>query len=418
MTTFKSTSSISANSISAKKLLYFISDDHYVCSHRLNLAKMAKDNGFVVAIATRCSHHQQVIEEAGLKVFPLRHLTRSGINPLQQWRLLQELWHIYKNFQPDIVHHVAMKPVIIGSIIAKFCKVPKVINALGGLGYLFTDIEQSNESSRKISSQSSKNASSKNVLQDSKKKLLQKVVVFLLKRIFSRSNNILILQNKDDIRTLERLQIISKVQSNVKLIPGAGVDLDAFPFSKPKEQDSPIIIACVARMLWDKGIGELVEASQILKENFKPHPNIEIRLHGMPDEENPASITLSQLTAWHQSGVINWRGHCSNVAEAYADCHIATLPSYREGMPKSLLEAMSIGRPIVTTDVPGCRDIVKEGENGYLVPAREPKVLASALLRLIENKALRIKMGEAGRKMVEQHYSDVIINQQTVALYP
>lgn len=379
------------------KLLYLVATDNYFCSHRLDLAKAAIQAGFEVAVATRCHHHQKDIEDAGIEVFPLRYFTRSGINPWRQFLSLKELYKIYQTYRPDIVHHVAMKPVVLGSIVAWICKVPKVINALGGLGYLFTDSEIPPFP-----------PFSKGGVH---KKILHFLTCHLLKILLNRPNTTVILQNQDDIALL--IKAASLRREKVVLIPGSGIDLNAFPV-KPMPPEPPVIIACVARMLWDKGIGELVDAAKILQTQ---KASAKIILYGEPDPENPASIPSAQLQIWHNAGLIHWKGHCKDIAKAYAECHIAVLPSYREGLPKSLLEAASCGRAIVTTDVPGCRDVVKEGSNGLLVPAKDSSALAQALMTLIENQDLRNAMGKQGQLRIQTQFSNDIIHQKIIALY-
>ena len=401
-----------------KKILYLIATDNYFCSHRFNLGKASLKAGYEVALATACTpqtQHKNDIENAGIAVFPLQHFSRAGLNPIRQFRSLLELYRIYKKYKPDIVHQVAMKPVVFGSLIAYLCRVPKVINAVAGLGFLFTEKHPSEDNPKSI-----------------KKTILLKLLAPLFRIIFSRNNTALILQNEDDLNTLADSGFLKRssynFNNNTFIIRGAGIDPDAFQalgFATPP----PIVIACVSRMLWSKGIGELINAAKIIK-NYNINMDIDktstpkikmqavqILLYGMPDPENPASISSKQLQAWHDSGIIIWKKYCNNTAKAYADCHIAVLPSYREGLPKSLLEAACAGRPIVTTDVPGCREIVKDGENGILVPAKDCKALSDALLTLILNEDLRKQMGEAGRARVLKYFQDSCVIEQTLSLY-
>lgn len=376
-----------------KKILFLVSEDRYFFSHRLSLGRAALQAGFEVAVATKTTTYRQKIQDAGLTVFPLKYFTRAGLNPFQQCLLLVELFKIYRTYQPDIVHQVAIKPVILGSLIALWCRIPLIINALGGLGYLFID-------------------SKARVTTKLKKRLLRAFTCWLFRFIFSRSNTKLILQNQDDFDTLTKAHCVTDPQK-MHIIRGSGVDIKAFP-ETPFPPEPPIIIACVSRLLWDKGIGELVTAARILQ---RKNIAAKVMLYGTPDPENPSSVTQEQIQAWHDAGFIIWQGHCNHVAKAYADCHIAVLPSYREGLPKTLLEAASSGRPIVTTDVPGCREVVKEGENGLLVPIKDSEELANALMVLIENKALRLRLGQAGRKRIEHYFSDTIIHEKILKLY-
>ncbi len=379
---------------SLKKLLFLVSEDSYFCSHRLNLAKTALKAGYEVAVATKCKESAQKIKDAGIRLFPLKHFNRSGINPFRQIQLISEIWTVYRTYRPDIVHQVAMKPVVVGSLVAIACRLPKVINALGGLGYLFTNGDQKKTKMTRL-----------------KKGFLRKIITPLFTFIFSRSNSTLILQNTDDLAVLA--QYCSVNPSQVNIIRGAGVDLSLF-HPQPFPPEPPVVIVCVARMLWSKGIGELVEAAAILQKN---NCLAKVILFGDPDPENPDTIPEAQLSQWQKEGLITWAGHHSDIPTVYANCHIAVLPSYREGLPKSLLEAASCGRPIVTTDAPGCREVVLQDENGLLVPIHDSTALATALIYLIRNPEIREKMGHAGRKRVEQYFSDGLVQQQTLELY-
>lgn len=383
------------------KLLYLVSDDRYFCSHRLSLARAAVEKGYQVAVATRCtekdrSHYQSLIEQQGIRVYPLQHFNRAGLHPWRQMKTLFELIRIYRDFKPDVVHHVAVKPVLLGSFVAQWCKIPKIINALGGLGYLFTET-----------------SSDLPLLQKIKKMFLFSFVCKCYRWAFSRPNTIVLLQNQDDKTVLIQQGCVKT--NKVVIIPGSGIDTNAYPITSPPSSP-PVIVSCISRMLWDKGIGELVTAAKILK-SYSQKLSIKVLLYGMPDPENPASISKETLEKWHAEGYIEWRGFCDNVAKAYQECHIAVLPSYREGLPKSLLEAASCGRPIITTDVPGCREVVKEGENGMLVPVRDAERLADRIRILAQDEVLRIKMGELGRKRIEDYFSNESIHGDILSLY-
>jgi glycosyltransferase involved in cell wall biosynthesis len=221
----------------------------------------------------------------------------------------------------------------------------------------------------------------------------------------------LILQNEDDLKLLSFYRCIN--MDNTVIIRGAGIDTDAFAFSPLPTETTPIVIVCVARALWDKGIGELVAAAKIILKQW----SVKIELYGALDPENPSAISCQQLQAWQAAGLITWHNHTPNIKQVYEQCHIAVLPSYREGLPKSLLEAASIGRPIVTTNTPGCRDVVEHGVNGFCVPVQDSQALGDALITLIENPKLRLDMGLAGRARVERYFKDTLIHEQTLKLY-
>ncbi len=365
------------------KLLFLVTEDWYFCSHRLALACAARDAGYDVAVATRVSAHGEQIRSAGLRLIPIG-LRRSGRNPWRELGAIGEIATIYRRERPDIVHHVALKPVLYGSLAAKISSVPGVVNALAGMGYVFT--------SHKFSA-----------------RLLRPLISLAFRILLTGSR--VILQNPDDRKTLLAANILK--ESQVVLIRGSGVDTSVFRYT-PEADTQPPLIVLPARMLWDKGVGEFVAAAQTLKQQ-----GIAARfvLAGERDPDNPAAIPLEQLQDWHESGVVEWLGKQDDMPALLAQSHIVCLPSYREGLPKSLLEAAASGRAIVATDVPGCREAVRHDENGLLVPARDAVALAQALHLLIGDAAMRQRFGQRGRSMAEQEFSGEKVAAETLALY-
>lgn len=361
------------------KLLYFVSEDWYFCSHRLDLALEAKAAGYDVVVVTRVRDSGQHIREAGLRVLPFE-MSRSGLNPVAEMRVLARLVAVYRRERPDIVHHVAMKPVLYGTMAARLCGVGGIVNALAGMGWLF---------------------SSGTMLARSVKCVVQLLFRSML------STTCVIVQNPDDEQLLSRLGCRS-----VHLIRGSGVDIERNRHIP--ESPGPCTVLLAARMLWDKGVGEYVGAAEILRGRGV---DVRMLLAGEPDDHNPASIPLARLRTWHESGVVAWLGQRNDIPELMRQVHIACLPSYREGLPKFLLEGLAAGRPIVATNVPGCREAVQDGVNGLLVPARDASSLAAALERLIVDKALRESMGKESRKMAERAFSSSLIHSETLALY-
>jgi glycosyltransferase involved in cell wall biosynthesis len=366
------------------KLLYFVTEDWYFCSHRFALAKAAQQQGFSVSVLTSVNQHGDIIRSAGFNLIELK-IDRGGINPLRELRTLYQIWQVYRQLKPDIAHHVALKPVLYGGLVTSFFPAIKSVNLIAGLGSIF--------SSHKL-----------------KASLLRPIVVQLLRRLFRRKNSHMIVQNEEDYRLLiNRLHV---PPANVNLIKGSGVDCKRFsPMPEPSGQ---IRIALVSRMLWDKGVGEYVSAVKMLKQNGLDFTAL---LVGEPDMKNLAAVPISQLQAWQQESAVQWLGFVEDIAGIWRDTHIAVLPSYREGLPKSLLEAAACAKPIVTTDTGGCREVVHDGISGLLVPVRDAKALAEALEKLILDAKLRQTMGAAGRKMVENEFSDQHIIAQTMRLY-
>lgn len=367
------------------KLLYLVTEAGYFFSHRYSLAKEAQKKGYEVCVATVCgSYHQRLVDE-GFKVFSLKKMTRTGANPFKQLSSLIEIYKIYRQEKPDIVHHVAMKPVVYGSIAAWAARVKGVVNALTGLGYVF------------ISSS-----------------FKAQVIRFFLWRIFTvlfrSKNQFLIVQNKDDF------ELFSKIVSpnNLVLIRGSGVNTDHFYPAAKLSKRSCLRIVLLARLLWDKGIQEAIEAISILKSQGS---SIEFVLAGGLDPQNPSSIQRSHVEKWQRQGLCTWLGKIEDVNKLYQESDIALLPSYREGLPKSLLEAAACGLPIVTTDVPGCREVVRHGKTGLLVPVKRVGPIVEALEKLLTNPSLRQKIGKEARKSVEKHFSEKIVIQETLSIY-
>lgn len=367
------------------KILYFITEDWYFCSHRLPLALAAKDAGYDVAVVTNVNRHGEAITRAGLRLIPFP-LSRRSINPFAELSVLARLVKVYKQEKPDLVHHVAMKPVVYGSLAARLTGVPCVVNALTGLGYVFTSDQKTARLLRPF---------------------LGRVLTGLLKSPRAR----LIMQNQDDRALFIRKGFAG--EEDIRLIRGSGVDTRVF--SSVQEPAGVPVVMLASRMLWAKGIREFVEAAGSLKAS-----GVEGRflLVGDTDPHNPSAIPKEQLASWDSEGVIEWLGHREDMPKLFSESNIVCLPSfYGEGVPKVLIEAAACGRPIVTTDTPGCREIVEHGKNGMLVPARDPGALAQAIKALLENKETRRAMGACGREIVMSRFSIETVVAETLNVY-
>lgn len=364
------------------RLVFFVTEDWYFCSHRLPLARAARAAGFEVAVVTRVQRHAAQIRDAGIELIPI-DLARGSKNPFTELRTLSQLIRLYRRLKPDIVHHVALKPVLYGTIAARLAGVPTVINALAGLGYLFSSVDFAARLSRP---------------------LLEIGFRTLLKPSW------IIVQNPDDRQLLMERELIDAQRTT--LIRGSGVDLEAFA-PAPEANGIPLIVL-PARLLWDKGVGEFVAAARLLRQQ-----NVAARfaLVGAPDPANPASVPQATLEAWRAEGVVELWGWRDDMADVFRDCHVACLPSYREGLPKALIEAAACGRPLVTCDVPGCREVVRHGINGLLVPLRNPVALAAALKQLVDNPRQRAVFGRRARDIAVAEFSLSAVIGQTLALY-
>jgi glycosyltransferase involved in cell wall biosynthesis len=363
------------------RLVYFVTEDWYFCSHRLPLAVAARAAGFEVTVATRVRHHGEAIRAAGLDLQPFE-IARGGMNPLTELATLWRLIRLYRRIRPDIAHHVAMKPVLYGSLAARLAGVPRVVNALAGMGWLFT---------------SAGGAAA----------MLKALVRAAFRPLLARG--IALVQNPDDAALLARLGV---PPARIRRIAGSGVDLARF-HPAPEPPGTPVVVL-PSRLLWDKGVGEFVAAARLLRAR-----GVEARfvLAGDPDAANPASIPSAQITRWVEDGVVEHLGWVDDMPRVFAQAHIVCLPSYREGLPKALIEAAAAGRPIVTTEVPGCREVVEDGVHGLRVPPRDAPALAEALARLIADPALRARLGAAARVRAEAEFGLDAVVAQTLALY-
>lgn len=367
------------------KILFLVTEDWYFCSHRLPIARAARDAGMEVVVATRVSDRAEAIRAEGFRLLPIG-LRRRSFNPFREVAALAELVRLYRRERPDLVHHVAMKPVLYGSFAAWLCGGLTAVNALAGLGFVFAS---SNLRAR----------------------ALRPFVRFALRFLLNRVNGKVVLQNPDDRRALQETAGIKP--ERMMVIPGSGVDTTHFQ-PLPEPPGASIGVAMVARMLAVKGVYDLIAAARLLARRDK---RVRVFLYGMPDPDNPTSIPRAQLEAWTAEGIVEWRGFEVDVRRIWREAHIAVLPSYGEGVPKSLLEAAACGRPVVTTDAPGCREVVRPDETGLLVPPGEVEALAGALARLAGDEALRRAMGEKGRRFIEATFSERLVVTQTMALY-
>lgn len=365
----------------SSKILFFVTEDWFVCSHWLPLIEGAKKAGFEVVVVTRTNRHAEKIIQHGARVIPFE-ISRRGSNVFREFKTILKLAKIYHKEQPDIVHHVAMKPMLYGSLVSHIVGVPHTVNWVAGMGWLF-------------------------VSNNWRAKILQSIVKKALGMLLHRTS--VIVENKDDQAIISGIGVATQ---DIYLVRGAGVD--TFLYAPSPELEGIPLVVLPARMLWDKGIREFVEAAKQLKLRGV---NARFVLVGEPDAENPASVPEYQLIAWQKEGVVECWGRREDMPQVLAQSHIVCLPSYREGLPKSLLEAASCGRPIVTTDVPGCREIVRDGDNGILVEARNSMALADALAKLLADPELRQRMGQRGRELVLDEFSQERIVAQVLALY-
>lgn len=372
--------------ISRPKIIFVANTTWYLYNFRLPLLKELIHRGYTVFALAPYDSYVKHFKEYGIKHIDIQ-ITRSGINPFTDLNLLQKFVSIYKKYKPDIVQHFTVKPVIYGTIAARISHIKYIYNMVPGMGYVFTGTSF-------------------------KKFWIQRIVRHLYRRTMIFSQHVFF-QNKDDRNYFLEHNMIDKQKTSV--IPGTGVDTDKFsPGKQEKKEGTTFIIA--ARMLWDKGIREFVDAAHTIKKKYR---NVTFWLLGPVDLQNPKGISPAQLEKWNREGIVKYLGMTDNVKSYLKKADVIVLPSYyREGIPLSLLEGAAMGMPIITTDSTGCREVVEDGINGYLVPIKDSTKLASAMEKFIVNPDLISRMGKASRRMAIQRFDSKKVVKGILKYYP
>lgn len=366
------------------KLLISANTDWYLYNFRRDLAAYLRDKGLEVVMVSPPGPFVEKIQAHGFRWLAW-DLGRQTLTPWTEWASFVRLLRLYRAERPHFVHHLTIKPVLYGTLAARLAGVPAIINSITGRGYIFLS-------------------------NDLTARLLRPFAYLLYRFALTPSNIRVTFENPGDRDYFVKSGLLPATRAH--LIGSGGVDPARF-FPEPEPEDTPVVMMA-ARMLWDKGAGVLVEAARLLHTRQK----VRVVLVGGPDPGNPASIPEETLRQWDQEGVIEWWGFQEDMQATYAKANIVTLPTYYgEGVPASLLEASSCGRPIVTTQIPGCQDVITDGYNGLLVPPNDPPALANALEKLILDPDLRKQMGQTGRQRVLAQYANEIVNAATFAVY-
>jgi len=365
------------------KILFVANTDWYLYNFRRSLAQFLFNQGWEIVMVSPAGPYVASLEKLGYR-WVSWEVGRQTLLPFQELAAINRLRAIYQQEKPDLVHHFTVKPVLYGSISARLERVTGIVNCITGLGYIF------------LSS-------------DLKAHLIRPLAKILYRLTLRSSNCRVIFENESDREYFIKRKLVQLEKSH--LIAGVGVDIEQFTVL-PEPPGAPVIVF-PARMLWDKGVGVLVEAARILQARQKVH----VVLVGMPDPGNPTSIDEAMLRRWEQEKIIEYWGWRDDMSAVFQQSHIVTLPSMYEGVPTALLEAAACGKPLVATDIPGCRAIVKDGITGLLVPVNDPLALANALDKLVKDPNLRQRMGTAGRKLVEEQFTDTSVNERTLAVY-
>ena len=370
--------------VNKKRILLVANTDWYLFNFRLSLALYLVQQGLEVVLVSPAGEYTRALQEKGLRWIEWK-VGRQTLAPWKELHSVYQLMRIYHQEKPALVHHCTSKAVTYGSLAAMLSRVPGVINNITGLGIMFTR-------------------------QDAKARAVRQMMQFLYWLAGRHPNCETIFENPAD-----RDFFVSKGLTSADrtwLIEGVGVDVDTF-VPQPEPEGVPVVVL-PARMLWEKGVGVLVKASPLLKKKAQAR----LALVGKPDQGNPDTVDEPTLKRWVDEGVVEWWGWQADMKSVYARCSIVTLPSsYGEGVPTSLLEGAASGRPIVASDIPGCREVVVHGENGFLVPPGNAEALADALAILVNDADLRRKMGNAGRQRVLERFSKTRINAATLVVY-
>lgn len=369
------------------KVLLFANTDWYLYNFRRSFALSLRDAGYEVLLVSPDGPYGAKLRELGLHWLPAP-MNRRSLNPLRELFFVNWLRRLLKQEGVDLVHGFTIKCAVYGALAARLAGDRARISAVAGMGYVFVN----------------------NHL---KARLLRPVVRVLLRMALMGSRSRLILQNPDDFAFFERERLSTPKQ--MRLILSSGVDCNRFyPVLKEGYRAEPLKVLLPARLLWDKGVGEFVEASRSLKSRGA---KIDFLLAGDPDDGNPSAVPEMQIRAWETEGLIKWLGHVDDMPELYRSVDLVALPSYREGVPKSLIEASACGKPVITTDAPGCREVVVDGQNGFLIPVKDAHALANAIAKLDDSEELRVKMGAKARQIAIDKFDEKIVLSQTLDVY-
>jgi glycosyltransferase involved in cell wall biosynthesis len=372
------------------KVVLFANTAWYLYNFRRSLAQALREAGHEVLLLSPQDAYGDRLRLLGFDWRPLP-MDRRSLNPLREALLLVHLVRLFRRESPDLVHGFTLKCAVYGSLAARLAGVPGRINAVAGMGYVFTS-------------------------GDLKARLLRPFVRVLLRVALGGRNTRLILQNPDDVALFSHARLVDPAQ--VRLIQGSGVDCARFEARRPAGRDvapqGPMRVLLPARLLWDKGVGEFVEAARRLRANGR---SIVFLLAGAPDAGNPAAVPEATARGWAEEGTIEWLGHVEDMPALFSSVDVVALPSYREGLPKGLIEAGASGCALVTTDVPGCREVVRDGLDGLLVPARDAAALAAAIALLHDDPRLRFRLGTAARARALEAFDERIVIAGTLAVY-
>lgn len=369
--------------------MLFANTEWYLFNFRRTLAIALRDAGHEVVLVSPDGPYGEKLRALGLRWLPAPMVRRS-LNPLRELALVLWLRRLVAREKVDLVHGFTIKCAVYGSLAARLAGVPARVNAVAGMGYVFTST-------------------------DLKARVLRPVVSTLMRLALDGIGARLILQNPDDVNLFQRSGLVAP--ERVRLIPGSGVDCSRFqpaPARAGADGTGRFRVVLPARLLWDKGLAEYVEAARMLRAQGRA---IEFLLAGDPDPGNPAAAPEATVRGWVTEGVVTWLGHVDDMPGLFGSVDAVVLPSYREGLPKGLIEAAACALPLVTTDAPGCREVVTDGVDGLLVPVKDAASLARAIARLHDDPGLRARLGAAARETALREFDERSVIDRTIGVY-
>ncbi|GAB2629794.1 glycosyltransferase family 4 protein [Novilysobacter erysipheiresistens] len=371
------------------KFVFFANTDWYLYNFRLSTALHLARQGVEVVMLSPPGDFGARFADHGIRWVTLGTMDRASLNPAREAWTVRELLQVVKAEQPDLIHNFTVKCAVYGALAARLAKVPAVVNAVAGMGYVFTS-------------------------NGAKARALRPIVSALIRGTLGSGHSRLILQNPDDADAFTRARLVES--DNIRLIRSSGVDTGRFCPPNGECEPRPLRVVLAARLLWEKGIGEYVQASALLRQRGR---NIKFLLAGMPDPGNPGSVDRAQVERWVDEGLVDWLGHVDDMPALLRSADIMALPSYyREGVPKSLIEGAASGLALITTDLPGCREVVtRHGVDGLHVAPRDAEALAEQLATLDDDRVLLRRLGDAARTKALADFDERMVIAKTVAVY-
>ena len=370
------------------KFVFYANTDWYLYNFRLSTARQLQAHGHEVVMLSPPGDYGARFADHGFRWIPLA-MDRASLNPLREVRTLRELVRVLRDERPDMLHNFTVKCAVYGALAARAARVPAVVNAVAGMGYVFAS-------------------------ERAHARMLRPVVTLLMRGTLAGGHSRLILQNPDDADVFLRARIVP--EQKIRVIRSSGVDLSRFQPPPREPEPRPLRVLLAARLLWETGVGDYVEAARLLRLQGR---RVECLLAGMPDPGNPRSASRRQVEGWHREGLVHWLGHVDDMPALMRSVNVMVLPSYyREGVPKSLIEGAACGLAIVTTNLAGCREVVSEdGVDGLHVRPRDPAHLASCLARLDDDRALLRQLGERACARAAEHFDERVVIRRTIEVY-